>query len=716
MISIICVCKNRHKSLLISLQSWLLLEKVSEIIIVDWNSDVAINYLTKYDNRIKIVRVINEENFNMTQPLNIAMKLAKEKVILKLDCDHIINPYYDFLENYNIDNNTFISGRSTSLDEYDPITDTYKFDHTKKPLNVVKDYVNSYSPFYKGLSGLLLVHKENLLKVDGYNENIRKYYSYDDTDLFNRLKDIGLKEINLNYDFNLIHIPHPDRLRYEHFEGKNIREEIKKNLQEFYSNNELESNVDYAICQIHGEFNKKLQKETLDIWKTIQIDEQNYFTKKMNKLENLKYISYISLIESKDRQKSIEEQFKKYNITTKAFLSNRFKDSNDIVEGKFVSSLNDGTKGCLVSHIKMIKEWYENTDDDYGFFCEDDLSLEAVCYWNFSWEDFINQLPNDWEFIQCLIVRDKFEEFGFRERLWDDWGVTAYLLRRPLAKKILDSYIVDNKYVFDLPEPFQEVIPYAENVLTCLGKSYSVPLFTEKCDAFASTFSNKEDKDVEENGIKKNHLESRNRVIDWWQTKGLSLNKVDQVENTQTENSPLFVEYLKDTESDKNNLALALYYWDMQHVSPALSFFLRCAELTKEKDLSYACLLMASKCYELQKNRDTITKNLLMNALTLSPDRPEAYWALSNFHLNKEEYSECYLFSTQALNFCNFKYNPLPINTGYEGKHQIQLNKAVSAYWWGKREEALSLLNYLKNEKLSSNLINFIEEQIKIMT
>lgn len=723
MISVICVCKNRHKSLLISLQSWLLLDKVSEIIIVDWNSDSAINHLTTYDSRIKVVRVINEENFNMTQPLNIAIKLAKEKIILKLDCDYIINPYYNFLEKYSINENTFLSGRSSiSLDEYDSATDSYKFDHTTKPLSLVKNYVDSYSPFYKGLTGLLLIYKDNLVKVGGYDENIRRYYSYEDTDLCDRLKKIGLKEISLNYDYNLIHIPHPDSLRYENFEGRNIRDVIKKNLQQFYSNNELEDNVDYAICQIHGEFNKKLQRETRDIWQTVQIDEQNYFTRKMNKLEKLKYINYISLVESIDRQKSIEDQFKKYNITTKAFLSNRFKDSKDIVEGRFVSSLNDGTKGCLVSHVKMIKEWYENTDDEYGFFCEDDLSLESVCYWNFSWQDFIDQLPNDWEFVQCLIIRDEFKEFKFRERLWDDWGVTAYLLKRSLAKKILDTYVINNKYVFNLPEPFQDVIPYAENVLTCLGKSYSVPLFTEKCDSFISTFSNKDDKDVNEDGIKKNHLESRNKVIEWWQTEGLFLNKKqidpagDEISLNQYENNPLFIEYLKDTENDKNNLALALYYWEIQHVSPALSFFLRCAELTKEKDLSYSCLLMASKCYEIQKNRDTITKNLLMNALTLIPDRPEAYWALSNFHLNKEEYSECYLITTQALNFCKFEYSPLLINTGYEGKYQMQLNNAISAYWWGKREEALNLLNYLKNEKLSDNLVKFIEEQIKIMT
>ena len=73
-VSLITACKNRYNPLLISLQSWLLFDEVKEIIIVDWSSDDPINYLTKLDKRIKIIRVDDEQYFNQPQPLNLAAR------------------------------------------------------------------------------------------------------------------------------------------------------------------------------------------------------------------------------------------------------------------------------------------------------------------------------------------------------------------------------------------------------------------------------------------------------------------------------------------------------------------------------------------------------------------------------------------------------------------------------------------------------------------
>ena len=177
----------------------------------------------------------------------------------------------------------------------------------------------------------------------------------------------------------------------------------------------------------------------------------------MNKLDNFPTPYCITLEESKDRQQNIVNQFKKYNVDVILYQSKRFSDSNDIIIGKYVHQLNDGTKGCAVSHIKAIKKWYESTDESYGFFCEDDLSLETINYWDFTWEKFIEKIPEDAECIQLLTIRSDFNTYNLRERYWNDWGATAYIITREYAKKIIDKYLIDNEYIIRRPYKFNKV-------------------------------------------------------------------------------------------------------------------------------------------------------------------------------------------------------------------------------------------------------------------
>ena len=133
------------------------------------------------------------------------------------------------------------------------------------------------------------------------------------------------------------------------------------------------------------------------------------------KLLDFPSVNYISLDESVDRRDSLRKQFYYCGIErTRELLSKRFKYCDDKVYGEQLHILDDGTIGCVVSHIKMIKKWYEETDEDYAFFCEDDLSLETVQYWNFTWEEFMNILPSKWECIQlCLITGDHESNGGY---------------------------------------------------------------------------------------------------------------------------------------------------------------------------------------------------------------------------------------------------------------------------------------------------------------
>jgi glycosyltransferase involved in cell wall biosynthesis len=207
-ISIISACKNRGRALSVSISSWIQFDEVTEIIIVDWNSDESINYLTKLDKRIKIITVKDEKYFNQPQPLNLASTISSGEYLLKLDCDHILNPYFNFFEYHKPKENEFIVGCNS----------------------LVKDEL------LHPLWGLLYLKKSHFEAVGGYNENMGKYYAVEDDELTMRLISFGLVSKKIEIEkLTLIHTPHPDKNRIENFESFS---DIERKL-----NNKLSKNV-----------------------------------------------------------------------------------------------------------------------------------------------------------------------------------------------------------------------------------------------------------------------------------------------------------------------------------------------------------------------------------------------------------------------------------------------------------------------------------------
>jgi beta-1,4-mannosyl-glycoprotein beta-1,4-N-acetylglucosaminyltransferase len=538
-VSLICACKNRKDPLIISLNSWLKYENIKEIIIVDWSSNDTIEDLVELDSRIKVIRVNDQEHFNLSHPLNLAAGIASEEYILKVDTDYIINPYYNFFDDYNIGEIEFVSGIHIceNFEYWCEETQTYNIKLAESSSEELFEYISSYSPFFKYLKGLLLVKRSHFESIGGYDESIQSY-GWEDDNISERLKLFGLTQRKIKNDLTLIHIPHPDKNRYEHC--KNYDPEVEKyyenNLSSRWCGNDLKWQTEYIVVQDLIKKNKiynDIVEYKVDNSSQWQIEEKkiNYFHAKIvkqekleehliekdmkNKLEGFpKSVWYASLEESVERRENFESQCKEYNIKAIPLVSKRLSESNDIIKGENVYQLNDGTKGCCVSHLKMIKEWYENTDDDYGFFAEDDLSFETVQYWNFSWDEFLETIPDDADCVQLLTIRENYDTFNLRERYWDDWSATAYILTRDCAKKIIEAHIKDDEYHLYVPN--QNIMPLIENILFAShGKTYTIPLFVEETN-FKSTFIGNDD-DVS-NGQKNNHYIANKKVLSWWKS------------------------------------------------------------------------------------------------------------------------------------------------------------------------------------------------------
>ena len=248
----------------------------------------------------------------------------------------------------------------------------------------------------------------------------------------------------------------------------------------------------------------------------------------MSKLKGLPPVYAMSLIESGVRRKHLWEQFNKYdqyyiNIVT----SSREEDALAVIETSWPREMLQPT---LLGHLKAIKLWYDSNVSEVALFVEDDISLDTVQYWNFTWEEFYNHLPSDWECIQLTWIRFGDREAVFRygdklrPRCWNDFSATGYMIKREYAKKLLDLYYHDGVYYFDVKgadldiKPEYALWPTTENILfSSIGAIYSFPLFVEEVDGLASTHQHNVDSGIDQGY---GHREARRIVLNWWKYVG----------------------------------------------------------------------------------------------------------------------------------------------------------------------------------------------------
>lgn len=719
-VSLICACKNRRRPLEVALASWLLYEEIKEIIIVDWSSDYEqrLNDLVDLDDRIKIIRVDNEKYFNLTQPLNLAAKLATQDYILKVDCDYVLNPYNNFFSVYKIDGNSFVSGHHelANPEKIDERTGLPGVDLTNVNIFEIRDYVNSYSEFFKYLRGLLLVSRESFNLIGGYNEEFDTYYAYDDDNICARLELLGLKHIKLKFDYSWIHIPHSDIERLENFKG--YHETGQKQQLESLENGEHKWNTAYYLAQSHINKNKELHSDIKSYycrpklhWRISETSVDGLYQAIKDtpeKLQGFPYVICLSLDESEQRRNHLKQEFDNYAIKHKFLVSPRFHDTSYQVIGEHSDSLNPGTKGCAISHIQAMEMFIDSLNSDYCLICEDDLSLETIEYWDFEWQEFMSSLPDDWDVIQLMIISDRFDTFKLKPRGGYEWGASAYLIKKSHARKIVEyCSALESFNVYKLEVPGNSYLqPLVENIVFASGTTYSVPLFVENTK-FASTFVDK-DSDVKD-GQKNNHELSRETVLNYWKSK----KKNPQEPKNKLEASILA--YSQNVEDAQLNYNVGLEYEAQGHNAPALSYFLRAAERASDDLLAYKALIHGSNCYDRQGTRDSTAKAILQQAMMLLPERPEARFLLAKFSEKREWWQDCYIYASEALDTCDFDLDPIE-EVDYLGKPGLLFLKGVASWWWGKTQKAISIMKQLDESPETPELLKQrIKENIEFM-
>jgi len=254
---------------------------------------------------------------------------------------------------------------------------------------------------------------------------------------------------------------------------------------------------------------------------------------KRKKIENFPPLNFISVTDSIDRRDLLYKNCEDYGITNiRPHIFERYDDSKHKFIGQSYKnySVNELGRAPVTSHLKAIKEWFFDTDEDYAFFCEDDISFDTIQYWNFTWNDFFENLPKDWECIQLCWVRENnmfmFSHDGLkiRNRCWCDWSGCAYLIKRSHAKKLISNYYINGEFNLDYVGDDLEVRSHPENswsltpcietiIFSNFSKIYGFPLFVENVYQFQSTLHFVDQ-------TRPHNFYSYDTIMDWWKTVG----------------------------------------------------------------------------------------------------------------------------------------------------------------------------------------------------
>lgn len=192
----------------------------------------------------------------------------------------------------------------------------------------------------------------------------------------------------------------------------------------------------------------------------------------------------------------MESMFKKYDIEI-------YQHFNAVVPAKSHHQyLNKGEFGCMLSHLKIICDFYKNSPDDMLIVMEDDIDISSIDNWDFSWREFINAMPN-FEILQLLRNQEEQQYAKLKQWHWRDKSTAGYIITKDYAKKILDIYNYCQKNLSGFPNlsddpefPWaHKVGPVADYALYKNFNSWSTCIFKQVLkfeDLWSSTSTGKE--------------------------------------------------------------------------------------------------------------------------------------------------------------------------------------------------------------------------------
>ena len=178
----------------------------------------------------------------------------------------------------------------------------------------------------------------------------------------------------------------------------------------------------------------------------------------------------------------------------------------------------------------------------------------------------------------------------------------------------------------------------------------------------------------------------------------------------------LFDAYTFNPEASNVNVDLADWYFDKGDVAAAVTFYLRvCEREETDKELIYTCLLRVYECYKSTYDRAETCAVVLDHAISLLPDRPEAYYLQSRHYESLKDWVTMYMFTTLGLR-AESPAKSLRHDFGYIPGVSMKFQRMIASYGTYRLDEGRQILQDVKDndfERLPAEYKDLVENNIK---
>ena len=230
------------------------------------------------------------------------------------------------------------------------------------------------------------------------------------------------------------------------------------------------------------------------------------------KLKDFGPLYIINLDGQPERWQWMKDQLDYWQVTNYERISafdGREDDLSEIISGRYPDAVSSGEVGCVTSHLKSIKHWYETTDTEYGIFMEDDCDFCSVKHWPFSWREFMARMPYDWDCLQIAIINPRRLIANIHPRYVDDFSTACFVVNRRYAEKLMHFHCRGDKFKLDNGVRPRAV---ADDLIYNAGRTYAIPLFLYKLELGSS---------IHPEHIDAIHKGNRESQFNWWLQEGV---------------------------------------------------------------------------------------------------------------------------------------------------------------------------------------------------
>ncbi len=336
-VSVIIAAKNRTENLLQVLDSWHNIDLVTEIIIVDYSSDIPLD-MKDYD-KVKLFRVDDEPYFNLGKAYNLAFDFSVGDIIIKVDADYKL-----------IDSNWLnIYLKNGLCHNY---------------------FIRSDYNFSRHTSGFFMIHRGDY----AYFREDLNGYGYDEIDLYNRIKKSNpdiTEVVWFDIDNAIYHIPHDEDSRTNSYIEQNTGSSELNNrymctnfspLTPRRNRYNIKNTIKYDKSVINRIFCINLDDRS-DRWELLSKNKLERFSAIDTRTNHLKHLEYD--LEINPCNMSSDVYFKKSNGAIGVYLSHYLlwkKIVDENIENALI--LEDDVFGETVEEI-LNSNLIINKDDDF---------------------------------------------------------------------------------------------------------------------------------------------------------------------------------------------------------------------------------------------------------------------------------------------------------------------------------------------------------------